>query len=285
MLRLQVLAVGTSRNDIICFDRRDGTLNTIVVTQGHSAAVSGLALDPASPSFATAGDDKTLRCVERTPGPQIATTSWLVVACRLWCLQRSAALSVCALPAAGRAVAISPQGDAVVVGLSSGGLQVHDPDSLQVTYEDRQLAAETISDLAFSPSGDVLAVASHDNNVYLLAANEGWRPVAALKGHSSYVTHVDWSEDGAFLQVRTSWLFLGEHLRNERRLMVLMLVFVRARTARMSCCTGTRAAGACPPPPTSETPSGTDGRAHHNAPLSRCRSLVLPSLCRTLGAE
>ena len=127
------------------------------------------------------------------------------MACRLWCLQRSAALSVCALPAAGRAVAISPQGDAVVVGLSSGGLQVHDPDSLQVTYEDRQLAAETISDLAFSPSGDVLAVASHDNNVYLLAANEGWRPVAALKGHSSYVTHVDWSEDGAFLQVRTSW--------------------------------------------------------------------------------
>jgi len=67
VLRLQVLAVGTSRNDIICFDRRDGTLNTIVVTQGHSAAVSGLALDPASPSFATAGDDKTLRCVERTP--------------------------------------------------------------------------------------------------------------------------------------------------------------------------------------------------------------------------
>ena len=76
VLRLQVLAVGTSRNDIICFDRRDGTLNTIVVTQGHSAAVTGLALDPASPSFATAGDDKTLRCVEQTPGPQIATTSW-----------------------------------------------------------------------------------------------------------------------------------------------------------------------------------------------------------------
>ena len=101
----------------------------------------------------------------------------------------------------------------MVVGLSSGGLQVHDPDSLQVTYEDRQLAAETISDLAFSPSGDVLAVASHDNNVYLLAANEGWRPVAALKGHSSYVTHVDWSEDGAFLQVRTSWLFLGAALQ------------------------------------------------------------------------
>ena len=177
------------------------------------------------------------------------------MACRLWCLQRSAALSVCALPAAGRAVAISPQGDAVVVGLSSGGLQVHDPDSLQVTYEDRQLAAETISDLAFSPSGDVLAVASHDNNVYLLAALEGWRPVATLKGHSSYVTHVDWSEDGAFLQVRTSWLFLW-------RLVVLMLVFVRARTAQMSCCTGTQAAGACPPPPTSGTPSGTDGRAH-----------------------
>lgn len=37
------------------------------------------------------------------------------------------------LPAAGRAVGISPRGDAIVVGLSSGALQVHDPDSLDVS--------------------------------------------------------------------------------------------------------------------------------------------------------
>jgi microtubule-associated protein-like 6 len=56
-----VLAVGTSRNDLICFDRREGTLKTIVITQGHFGDVSALALDPTSPSFATASDDKTLR--------------------------------------------------------------------------------------------------------------------------------------------------------------------------------------------------------------------------------
>jgi WD40 repeat protein len=175
-----VLAVGTSRNDIVCFDRREGTLKTVVVTQGHSADVSGLALDSASPSFATCADDKTLR---------------------LWCLRRGSLLGISQLPVAGRACAISPHGDTIVVGLSSGGLQAHDADSLRVKYENPQLAKEAISDLKFSPDGQTLAVASHDNMIYLLdAEGGGWRQFAVLQGHSSYVSHVDWSEDGQYLQ-------------------------------------------------------------------------------------
>eukprot|EP01043_Picozoa_sp_COSAG02_P029956 COSAG02_NODE_1888_length_10500_cov_3.026536_4_plen_1147_part_00 len=165
-----VLAVGTSRNEIVCFDRREGTLKTIVVTQGHSASVSGLAMDMASPSFATCADDKTLR---------------------LWCLRRGLLLGLSQLPMAGRACAISPHGDAIVVGLSSGGLQVHDADTLRVTYENPKLAKESISDLKFSPDGQTLACASHDNMIYLLDT-DGWRQYAVLSGHSSYVSHVDW---------------------------------------------------------------------------------------------
>jgi hypothetical protein len=111
----------------------------------------------------------------------------------------------------------------------------------------RKLASEAISEVKFSPSGALLAVASHDNRcarsraralskcgnmlcrwhhsliqvncekmvnvqyrhwlstsprprIYLLDAEEGWEQFAVLQGHSSYVTHVDWSVDGSVLQ-------------------------------------------------------------------------------------
>ena len=48
-----------------------------------------------------------------------------------------------------------------------------------------------ISDLKFSPDGQTLACASHDNMIYLLDT-DGWRQYAVLSGHSSYVSHVDW---------------------------------------------------------------------------------------------
>ena len=69
--------------------------------------------------------------------------------------------------------------------------QVHDADSLRVTYENPKLAKEAISDIKFSPDGQTLACASHDNMIYLLDA-DSWRQYAVLSGHSSYVSHVDW---------------------------------------------------------------------------------------------
>ena len=64
----------------------------------------------------------------------------------------------------------------------------------------RNAAKKAISDLKFSPRGDILAVGSHDHQVYLLDTGS-WRAFAALKGHSSYVTHIDWAASGEFLQV------------------------------------------------------------------------------------
>ena len=78
-----MIAVGSSRNDILLFDRRTGALATRVVVRAHSGDVGGLAVDPTSPSFATAGDDKSLR---------------------FWCTRRHTLLGVAELPAAGRAV-------------------------------------------------------------------------------------------------------------------------------------------------------------------------------------
>ena len=143
-----VLAIGSSYNDVVLFDRRSGALVTRILVRGHSGDVSGLAVDPTSPSFATVADDKTLR---------------------IWCTRRHTLLAMAELPAPGRAVAISAHGDTIAVGLASGGIVVFDPDSLQVLHHTPQCAREAIADLKFSPDGELLALASHDNCVYIRA--------------------------------------------------------------------------------------------------------------------
>jgi hypothetical protein len=54
------------------------------------------------------------------------------------------------------------------------------------------LRKEEISDIKFSPCGSKLAVASHDNYIDLYET-QTWERYAECRGHSSYVTHFDWS--------------------------------------------------------------------------------------------
>eukprot|EP00064_Thunnus_orientalis_P022846 superscaffoldBa00008081_g23067 len=61
---------------------------------------------------------------------------------------------------------------------------------------------EIISNVKYSPDGNFLAVASHDNFVYIYAVAENGRKysrVGKCTGHSSFVTHLDWSSDSQYL--------------------------------------------------------------------------------------
>ena len=69
----------------------------------------------------------------------------------------------------------------------------------------RKDAKEEISDIKYSPRNDILAVGSHDNFIYVYACPQtpspDLSPVFRLKGHSSYITHLDWSA-GVYLYIR-----------------------------------------------------------------------------------
>ena len=60
--------------------------------------------------------------------------------------------------------------------------------------------------LKFDPSGDFLAVGSHDNfiDIYdtagLMDRTAPPALLATCKGHSSFIKHLDWSSDGAYLR-------------------------------------------------------------------------------------
>ncbi|GMI28049.1 hypothetical protein TeGR_g2361, partial [Tetraparma gracilis] len=66
-----------------------------------------------------------------------------------------------------------------------------------------------ISDLKFSAKGDCMAVGSHDNKIYVYGVTGGGEAGGQIKlkakgkpcaKHSSYITHLDFSADGKFIQ-------------------------------------------------------------------------------------
>jgi len=59
---------------------------------------------------------------------------------------------------------------------------------------------EWIEVVRYSPDGSKLAVGSHDNNIYIYDVNNGYSLSAVCKAHRSFVTQVDFTEDGQFLR-------------------------------------------------------------------------------------
>lgn len=58
---------------------------------------------------------------------------------------------------------------------------------------------EEISDIKFSPDGKTLAIGSHDGAIYCYRLPDFGPKFKPLAKHSSYITHIDFSEDGQAL--------------------------------------------------------------------------------------
>ncbi|XP_072293384.1 echinoderm microtubule-associated protein-like 4 [Eucyclogobius newberryi] len=169
--------VGTSKNFIL---RGTFTEGFSVEVQGHTDELWGLASHPSRDLFLTCAQDR-LVC--------------------LWDSDQHRLKWSRSLEEHGHCADFHPSGAVVTIGTHSGKWYVLDAEStdLVAIHTDGN---EQLSVMRFSVDGSLLAVGSHDNFIYLYTVSENGRKYSRYNkcsGHSSYITHLDWSPDNSFI--------------------------------------------------------------------------------------
>jgi WD40 repeat protein len=98
-----------------------------------------------------------------------------------------------------RAVCYNPATGEVAFGLNDGTVQIRKKDDLDNTVKSIKAAERWIEFMAYSPSGEYLAVGTHSNTICVYTV-----PDYVLKGkltaHKSSITSLDWSKDSKYIR-------------------------------------------------------------------------------------
>jgi WD40 repeat protein len=122
----------------------------------------------------------------------------------IWNAQTKSVIKRKYLPAPARSVDISPDGRRVAVGFINGAFMIYSTSGNMRHIAKHQHCKEYISVVRYSPDGSKLAVGSGDNFVDIYScAGDSYRHLKRLKGHASYISHLDWSADGEIMQTNS----------------------------------------------------------------------------------
>ncbi|XP_012579835.1 PREDICTED: echinoderm microtubule-associated protein-like 1 [Condylura cristata] len=172
-----IILVGTTRNSVL-----QGTLSGdfAPITQGHTDELWGLAIHASKPQFLTCGHDRH------------AT---------LWDAARHRPVWDKVIEDPAQSSGFHPSGSVVAVGTLTGRWFVLDTETTDLVTVHTD-GSEQLSVIRYSPDGNFLAIGSHDNCIYIYAVSDSGRKytrVGRCSGHSSFITHLDWSVNSEFL--------------------------------------------------------------------------------------
>jgi microtubule-associated protein-like 1/2 len=205
------------------FQSPDGRIGVEPIVQGHyDGELHGIAIAPGGREIVSVGEDNQICVWEMTthrllrrgllsdvPGQAVPKRS-----------KSSPAASASSHPSTqcARSVAVSPNGKFIVVGLNSGEVGVYTSGDLRrvFTHDLNQYSKRTlhntsrsrhaeeahphwIQTIKFSPNGHVCAIGTHGAVIVLLDTRDEYRVKGVLQSHTSFLTNLDFSEDGTFL--------------------------------------------------------------------------------------
>lgn len=149
------LLIGTTRNCILTGNLELGFSPVIM---GHTDELWGLAVHPNMPQFVTGGRDRLLQLWD--------SLSHSVV----WSKDIGEQIQSCAF---------SSDGSWIAVGTLIGKLIVFDTQTRDMLTQHTD-GQEPISTIEFSPDGKLLAIGSHDNNIYIYQISDSQKRFAKI---------------------------------------------------------------------------------------------------------
>ncbi|XP_041121888.1 echinoderm microtubule-associated protein-like 1 isoform X3 [Polyodon spathula] len=173
----ECVLIGTTRNYVL-----QGTLygEFNPITQGHTDELWGLAVHPSKPQFLTCGHDKHVTLWDSSSHHPVWSKT---------------------MEDAAQSGGFHSSGAVVAIGTQTGRWLVLDTETkdLVTVHTD---GSEQLSVMRYSPDGHFLAIGSHDNYIYIYGVSDSGRKysrVGKCSGHSSFITHLDWSVDSQYL--------------------------------------------------------------------------------------
>ncbi|XP_076316323.1 echinoderm microtubule-associated protein-like 2 isoform X2 [Tachypleus tridentatus] len=173
-----MLLVGTTKN---CILQGTMALNFYTVAQGQTEELWGLAIHPTQNQFLSGGYDGNVHLWD--------SMSHSVV----WCKDVGEPV---------QSACFSPDGNVILLATVSGRWVAMDAATRQVYIVNCDIN-QVIDCIKFSPDGKLLAAGSHDSNLYIYQVQEDFKKYSRIgkcSGHSSFLTHFDWSENSTYIQ-------------------------------------------------------------------------------------
>ena len=191
------ILVGTREGTIVEIDESDNIKT--YMTSHSDGEVWGLALT-ADNRVITTGDDNKILVWSLDERKQVGqgTVSEVIKQAK-----KGGASTLSKLPPSqcSRAVAVNNLNGHVAIATNIGVISIRESaDNLDSEVAHREDSAEWIEVLKYSPCGTMLAAGSHDNFIYVYDVENGYSKKFKCKGHTSYITSVDWSEDSSILR-------------------------------------------------------------------------------------
>ncbi|XP_055623967.1 echinoderm microtubule-associated protein-like 2 isoform X2 [Toxorhynchites rutilus septentrionalis] len=175
------LLIGTTKN---CILSGDFTLGLAPIVMGHTDLLWSLSTHPQVAQFVTGGRDRLLQLWD--------SLSHSVV----WSKDIGEPI---------QSVQFSNSGNTIIVGGTAGRWMVFDTTTreLLAVYQDGQDVIQTIK---FSPDGNLLALGSKDGSVYIYQCAKAihrFSRIGKCTGHSSFISHMDWSKNSQVLRTNS----------------------------------------------------------------------------------